>query len=189
MLSAFVLVKNSLLSATSSDFNMKLDTVDNPDFYIDLMNSTWASEGGDFYSTKQKGFVSNSTKEILNSYNSKSKGAILDRFQYYITRFRNLVGNNTNDFTKPHHILNPYIQNSYKQQERTRVALFNLIGQNPVELAMGGAGRRFATQKWLRIISAITASVCGATISAQFLFGKLNNPHKLVKQVNNDANN
>ncbi len=181
--------KISLLSATSSDFIMKLDTVDNPDFYIDLMNSTWVSEGGDFYSTKQKGFVSNSTKEILNSYNSKSKGAILDRFQYYITRFRNLVGNNTNDFTKPHHILNPYIQNSYKQQERTRVALFNLIGQNPVELAMGGAGRRFATQKWLRIISAITASVCGATISAQFLFGKLNNPHKLVKQVNNDANN
>ena len=180
--------KETLLYASAPDHTMKLDTVKNPNFYKDLMNSVWAAEAGEFYSTKQKGLLSETTKNILSKNNELAKGNVLDRFQYYITRFRNIVGNSTVDFTKPYHILNPKIRNEYTMAEKTRMAFFNLVGQTPVDMARGAAGRRFATQKWVRIISTITGSVFGIALLAQFGFGKLSNPQNLQKQVNNDTN-
>ena len=117
------------------------------------------------------------------------KGNVLDRLQYYISRFRNVVGSNTLDFTKPHHILNPYILNDYTQAERTRVSFFNLIGQTPVDMVKGAAGRKYATQKWVRIVSAIVGGVFGTALLSQLMFGKLSNPQNLKKQVSNDTNN
>lgn len=174
--------KDSLLFASASDHTMKLDTVNNPNFYKDLMNSVWASEAGEFYSTKQKGLLTESTKEILGKNNSIAKGNVLDRFQYYITRFRNLVGNSNIDFTKPHHILNHDIRKQYTMAEKTRMAFFNLVGQTPVDMARGAAGRKFATQKWVRIVSAITGSVVGIALVSQFGFGKLKNPQNVHKK-------
>ena len=58
--------KETLLYASASDHTMKLDTVNNPNFYKDLMNSVWASEAGEFYSTKQKGLITEATKEALS---------------------------------------------------------------------------------------------------------------------------
>ena len=72
--------------------------------------------------------------------------------------------------------------------EKTRMAAFNLVGQTPVDMARGAASRRFATQKWARIIGAITGSVFGIALLAQLGFGKLSNPHNLQKQVNDDKN-
>ena len=69
------------------------------------------------------------------------------------------------------------------------MAFFNLVGQTPVDMARGAAGRRFATQKWVRIISAITGGIFGIALASQFGFGKLNNPQNLKKQVNNDSIN
>ncbi len=181
--------KDSLLHASAPDHTMKLDLVNNPNFYKDLMNSVWASEAGEFYSTKQKGLVTEATKEVLGKNNGIAKGNVLDRFQYYITRFRNIVGNSNVDFTKPHHILNNDIRKHYTLAERTRMAFFNLVGQTPVDMARGAAGRRYATQKWVRIISAISGGVLGIALLSQLGFGKLSHPQNLTKQVNNDANN
>lgn len=181
--------KDSLLHASAPDHTMKLDLVNNPSFYKDLMNSVWAGEAGEFYSTKQKGLLTSTTKEALGKNNTIAKGNILDRFQYYITRFRNIIGNSDVDFTKPHHILNGDVRKCYTQAERTRMAFFNLVGQTPVDMARGAAGRRFATQKWVRIISAITGGIFGIALASQFGFGKLNNPQNLKKQVNNDSIN
>jgi len=180
--------KDTLLYASSSDHVLKLDTVNNPSFYKDLMNSVWTSDVGEFYSTKQKGYITDVTKESLSKNNSMAKGNVLDRFQFYITRFRNIVANNDIDFTKPNHILNPDIRNQYSKEGKTRMSFFNLVGQTPVDMARGAASRKFATQKWLRIISAITTSVFGITLLAQFGFGKISNPQNVQKKVSNDAN-
>ena len=72
--------------------------------------------------------------------------------------------------------------------EKTRMAFFNLVGQTPVDMAKGAAARRFATQKWVRIIATITGSVFGVALLAQLGFGKLSNPQNLQKQVNDDTN-
>lgn len=180
--------KDSLLEATASDHTLKLDTVNNPNFYKDLMNSVWAGEAENFWSTKQKGVLTNTAKEALEKNNSLAKGNVLDRFQYYITRFRNLVGNNDIDFTKPNHRLSNGIKEHYTQAERTRMSFFNLIAQTPIDMAKGAANRRFATQKWVRIISGITASIFGVALLAQLGFGKLSNPQNLKKQVEDDSN-
>lgn len=173
--------KESLLHASAPDHTMKLDLVNNPNFYKDLMNSVWAGEAGEFYSTKQKGLLTEATKEALGKNNAIVKGNILDRFQYYITRFRNIVGNSNIDFTKPHHILNGEVRKFYTQAEKTRMSFFNLVGQTPVDMARGAASRRFATQKWVRIISGITGSIFGIALLSQFRFGKLSNPQNIKK--------
>ena len=68
------------------------------------------------------------------------------------------------------------------------MAFFNLIGQTPVDMAKGAASRKYATQKWVRIISTITGSVFGLAILAQFGFGRVSNPQNVQKKVNSDAN-
>lgn len=180
--------KESLLNASASEHTMKLNTVNNPNFYKAVMNSIYTTEAGEIYnSTKAKGLISESTKDALKKFNELENGNVLDRFQRYITRFKNIVANSTIDFTKPNHILDHNIRNQYVQSETTRMATFNLIGQTPVDMAKGAAGRRFATQKWVRIIGGITGGVFGIAVASQFFFGKLNNPHNLQKQVNNDT--
>ncbi len=179
--------KDTLLHASAPDHTMKLDLVNNPSFYKDLMNSVWAGEAGEFYSTKQKGLITEATRNALNKNNSIAKGNVLDRFQYYITRFRNIIGNSDVDFTKPYHRLNPQIRKEYTMAERTRMAFFNLVGQTPVDMARGAASRRFATQKWVRIISGITGGIFGIALLSQFGFGKLSNPQNIKKQVNYDT--
>ena len=180
--------KEMMLSSTSSDHTMKLNLVNNPNFYRDLFYSTHATEIGDTYSTKQKGFLDPKTKQVLEKFNSLLKGNLLDREQSYITRFRNIVANSTVDFTKPDHILNPYVRKSYTNEAKTRTAFFNLIGQNPVELIKNAASKRYSTQKWFRKIGIIAGSITGFAILTQFFFGKLSNPQNLKKQVNDDSN-
>ena len=180
--------KEALLQASAPDHTMKLDTVNNPNLYKDLMNSVWyTKDHANFNSVKQKGFVTEITENALKKHNAIENGSVLDRFQTYITRFKNIVANSTVDFTKPHHIINNQIRNEYTMAEKTRMAFFNLVGQTPVDMAKGAAGRRFATQKWVRIISGITGGVFGIALLAQLKFGKLSNPQNLQKQVNNDT--
>ena len=108
-------------------------------------------------------------------------GNVLDRFQFYITRFRNLVANNNIDFTKPHHIIDGSLPKEYAKDGKTRMSIFNLVAQSPVDMVKGAASRRYATQKWVRIISTISASVLGVALLAQLGFGKLRNPQNVQK--------
>ena len=173
--------KETMLQATTSDHNLKLYTVNNPNFYKDLMNSVWAGESGAYRSTTQKGLITNTTREALGKHNSMAAGNVLDRFQFYITRFRNLVANNNIDFTKPHHIIDGSLPKEYAKDGKTRMSIFNLVAQSPVDMVKGATSRRYATQKWVRIISTISASVLGVALLAQLGFGKLRNPQNVQK--------
>lgn len=183
--------RETLLTATSADHNLKLDLVNNPIFYRDLMNTMWApvsAPADEFWSTKAKGYVTDIAKETLEEHNTIAKGSVLDRFQTYITRFRNIVANSPIDFTKPFHGTNPYIRNSYTANEKTNMAFFNLVGQTPVDFIQGASKRQYGTKKWFRLIAGVTTAVFGVTILAQAGFGRIRNPHNIQKQVNDEAN-
>lgn len=183
--------KETLLNASSSEHNLKLNTVNNPTFYKDVMGSVWANTPKTpkevYNSTKAKGLINDSTKEALGKYNNLESGNVLDRFQYYISRFKNIVSNSDIDFTKPRHILDPNIRSQYTQAARTRMAFFSLIGQTPVDMAKDAAKARYSAQKWVRMIAGITGGVFGIALISQLFFGKLSNPHNLQKQVSNDT--
>ena len=177
--------KEVLLSATTSDHTLKLDTVNAQKLYKEFMDTVYKID--EQAGTKSKGHLTNETKSALEKLNGSKDGAILDRLQYYIARFKNLVTNYDVDFTKPNHHENKEILNEYTQKARTRLSMFNLVAQSPVDMAKGAAGRRYSNQKWLRIVGSLTAAICGITVLSQFGFGKISNPHTLKKQVNNET--
>lgn len=177
--------KDVLLSATTSDHTLKLDTINAQRFYKEFMDTVYKLEGQ--AGTKSKGHLTDSTKKALEKLNASGDGAVLDRLQYYIARFKNLVTNYDVDFTKPKHIEDKEIVKEYAQKARTRLSIFNLVAQSPVDMAKGAAGRRYSNQKWLRIVGGLTAAVCGITVLSQFGFGRISNPYTLKKQVNNET--
>lgn len=177
--------KEVLLSATTSEHTLKLDTINAQRFYKELMNSVYKID--EQAGTKSKGHLTDGTKGALEKLNGSKDGAILDRLQYYIARFKNLMTNYEVDFSKPKHIEDKEIVKEYAQKVRTRLSMFNLVAQSPVDMAQGAAGRRYSNQKWLRVVGGLTAAVCGITVLSQFGFGKISNPHTLKKQVNNET--
>ncbi len=182
--------KDILLTGSSSENTLKHNTINNASFYKDIMNTIFRVEqyeGGKFENiVKGKGYITEATKKAMSGKNDIASGKILDRFQNYINRFRNIVGNKAIDFTKPEHILDNNI--SLYEKSQKPMTMFNLVAQSPVDFVKGAADRRYGTQKWLRIVSAIGAGVIGATVLAQYGFGKLKNPHNLKKQVSDDKN-
>ena len=180
--------KEAMLGATSSDHTLKLNTINNPDFYKDVMNTVWgAEEGVDPRTTKAKGRITESTKNALKRYDSMESGNIMTRFQQYINRFRNIIGNNNIDFTKPEHLVDPAALRNYTKESKTRMSMFNLVSQTPVDFVKNAAERRYTNQKWARLAGTIGGIVLGGTILAQLGFGKIRNPHTLKKQVSDDA--
>ena len=169
--------KDALLSATSSEHTLKLNTTNNPEFYKDMMRTIWSDK------------LQESTLKGLDASKDISNGNVQGRLKSYINRFKDIMGNNSIDFTTPQHILDANTLNNYKKSDLTRMSKFNLVGQNPVDMLKSAAGKRYGNQKWLRIASAIAGSVLGVAIVSQFGFGKIRNPHNIKKQVNDDANN
>lgn len=169
--------KEALMTATSSDHTLKLNTINNPTFYQDVMRTVWS---GNLEETTQKG---------LSASKDLASGDVSGRLQKYINRFRDIMGNNIIDFTKPQHTLDG-AASQYTKSAQTRMAKFNLVAQNPVDLIKNAADRRYGNQKWLRIAAAIGGTVLGAAWLAQFRFGKISNPHTIQKlEVEEDANN
>ena len=168
--------KEALMTATSSDHTLKLNTINNPEYYKDLMRTIWLPN------------LDNTTQKGLDASKDLASGNIQGRLKSYIQRFQDIIGNNNIDFTKPQHILNGDAVNNYTKSSRTRMAKFNLVAQNPVDLIKNAAGKRYGNQKWLRIASGIGGAVFGTAILAQFGFGKIRNPQNIQKQVNDDAN-
>lgn len=182
--------KEVLLTADSKKHTLKLDLHNNPDFYKDIMNTTWRAEDGALAgSTKGKGYITESTKKAMGEASDLATGNIRERFQQYINRFRNIIANNDIDFTKPEHIPARDAGKAYSKEATTRMAKFNLVGQRPVDFVHGAAKRRYSNQKWMRIVSVIGGVVLGGTVLAQFAFGKIKNPHNIQKQVSDDTNN
>ncbi len=168
--------RNALLTATSSDHTMKLNTINNSEFYKDVMNRTWNSN------------LTTSTEKGLSISKDIASGDVLGRFKRYITRFKDIMGNNNIDFTKPNHNFDSSVLKKYTKSEQTRMSKFNLVAQNSVEMIKNAAERKYGNQKWLKIASAIGGSVIGATIISQFGFGKIRNPQNIFRKVSDDAN-
>ena len=181
--------KEALLKATSSKHTLKLDTVNNPLFYKDLMNAIWAFEVGSPRGVKQKGLVENATRQALKDAAAYGDANLLERFQYYISRFRNIVTSNDIDFTKRNHIFNGDVREKFTRSEKTRSAFFNLIGKTPVDFAKEAANKKYNTQKWVRTVSAIAGSIFGVAVLAQFGFKKYTESKYMKEmQVNNEQN-
>ena len=119
--------KEALMTATSSDHTLKLNTINNPEYYKDLMRTIWLPN------------LDNTTQKGLDASKDLASGNIQGRLKSYIQRFQDIIGNNNIDFTKPQHILNGDAVNNYTKSSRTRMAKFNLVAQNPVDLIKNAA--------------------------------------------------
>lgn len=177
-------VKDAVMEASSKKHTLKLDIVSDENLYRDIMDSMFKDVKG--LNAKEKGFVTKFAEEVLGKYNGEAEGKILDRFQYYLARFKNIVANDTTDFTKPNHVFEGKGGQLYTKNSRTPSAIFDLIGQSPVDFVKGATKNQYGTQKWLRIVGAITGSVFAVALLAQLSFGKLNNPQNLKRQVKED---
>ena len=180
--------KDALMGASSSQHTLKLHTINNPSLYKDIMNTIWQPEDFSKNGVKEKGMITEATKKAMEVNDGMSRGNVLERFQQYINKFRNIIGNNNIDFTKPQHNLDPSVLKSYTQAAQTRMAKFLLVGKSPINTIKDAANKNYGTQKWMRIVSTIGASVFGAAILTQFAFGKIRNPHNIKKQVSDDPN-
>ena len=167
-------LKGILLQASSADHTLKLNTENNPNYYQDLMREGWQNP------------LQKPTKEAVDSAGDITKGDIYKRFTKYLKRFRDIMGQNDIDFKKPDHRFGDTINKLYGVDSNTRMEKFNLVAQNPIDFFKKSAKTRFENQKWLRIASGIGGVVIGATVLAQFAFGKVKNPHNIQKQVNDD---
>lgn len=180
--------KETLLTGTASDHFQKLHTVNAPEMYRDIMKVLYPT------SDTVTGRVSKETSGALEDVNK----SLLSRFKKYIAKFKNIVANDTTDFTKPKHIFDkaeyigdvliPSVQSGYTPMARNEKAMSSLIAQDPVRFVREAADRKFGTQKWLRIVGGITAAVFSVTMLAQLKFGKLEHPENLKKQVTNETN-
>ena len=166
--------KEALLKATSAEHTMKLNTINNPDLYKEIMWKVWS------------GKTDSLTQKAMQEQDKIENGNIMTRFNKYIKRFRDIIGNNNIDFTKPDHVLDDSLKN-YTKSEQTRISKFNLVAQNSVDTFKNAAERRYGNQKWLRKASKIGGVVLGATLLAQVWFGKIRNPHNMQRQVSDDA--
>ena len=167
-------VKKVLLEATSADHTLKLHTDNNPLYYKDIMNTGWKTP------------IQDSTKKALQTAGDIKRGNVAERFESYLTRFFDIIGQNDIDFKKPEHRVGQAIKDNYNPNANTRLQKFNLVAQNPIDFFKKASKTRFENQKWLRIASGIGGTVLAATVLAQFGFGKIKNPHNIQKQVNND---
>ena len=153
---------------------MKLNTINNPDLYKEIMWKVWS------------GKTDSLTQKAMQEQDKIENGNIMTRFNKYIKRFRDIIGNNNIDFTKPDHVLDDSLKN-YTKSEQTRISKFNLVAQNSIDTFKNAAERRYGNQKWLRKASKIGGVVLGATLLAQVWFGKIRNPHNMQRQVSDDA--
>ena len=176
-------IKNSLIKDSIADYILKIG-IENKYEYKDFYNIGW-SAAEEYGKTTQKGVISDSAKRALE----KNKiGNISERFQMYITRFKNIIANDTTDFTRPGHIIDGNISNIYKSSAKSNEAKFNLVGQTPLDMIQKGAGKMHVNRMWLKTVGILTGAVFGITFLAQFSFGKLNNQDKLQKLNTKSAN-
>ena len=177
--------RETLLTANSSSHFNKLYTVNAENLYKDVMSMLYEVSP----ENKFKGVMSEDTKEVLEKYNSAEKGSLLSRFEEFTAKFRNIIGNDKTEFTKELTHNFDEMSKEYSRMAQTESAKSNLSGlQNLTEYLRSASGRRYNTNKWLRTMLWIAGTTIAVTLSVQFTFGKIRNPHNIQKQVNNEQN-
>ena len=180
-------VKEILLGATSGDHIQKLQTENNPLYYKDIMETGWGHDIGENW----KSPVDTATKDAMKNVVKEEKNNIIKRFENYLKRFKEVMANCDVDFYKEDHkfaVDLKKFRKDYNADSTTLLQKFNLVAQNPIDFFKKASKTRFENQKWLRTASAIGGTVLGATLIAQFFFGRIKNPHNIKKQVSDDKN-
>ena len=178
-------VKDTILDANCAKHINKLHTINNGEFYRDIINAMYKVEflPGD---PTPRGVLTKATEEAAGD--NKLAKEVIARLKRYIGRLHDIVPNNDYDYTKRNHKINPDRLKWYEKTSLTDKSLFEAIGQEITELFKGAADRRYGTRKWLGIIGGITSAVFAVTFLAQLGFGKLSNPEKMKQQVTNNEN-
>ena len=176
--------KKAVLNAYTADFILKNETTNNPELFIDFMNSVFSNSN----EIAGHGQMSKATKEALANNKNVAGGSVLDRFGTYLTRFRNILGNDTVDFTRKKHIINEMLKSMYHRDVCTSESRFNLVAKSPVDMVREGSAKKYGSNKWFKIVASIGGTVFGVALLAQLGFGKIRNPHKIEKQVKNESN-
>lgn len=175
--------KEAVIKAGSAAHVLKLNTINAPEFYKDVMKSVWRhtyiNNGIHDY-----GFVTDELKKA----GMKLEQARIN-YQAYITRFREVIANSNVDFTKQGHTYDNLVKNELTRQSTSNSAVFNLVGQSPIDMLMKTSKSQYGTKKWFKIVSTVAAGIFGVTLLAQFGFGRLSNPQNLQKQVKDDSGN
>lgn len=168
-------VINTLLSADVAEHMNKLHIM-SPDLYIDTMKNVFRLSSPDFYNPRQKGALSEITKNALKKF-----GIVLDRAQMFIARSFKILVNDPTEFMKENHRLHPGSRMMYDKKVISDAGVFNLVGQTPVDMLQGAAGRRFNTQSWVRRVGVLTGGIFGVALLSQLFFGKIRNPQNIQK--------
>ena len=176
--------KESVLRGYTADYILKNETTNNPRLYQDLMNVIFSTAN----EITGLGNMSKLTKDSLTNVKGSVGGSVQERFGTYLTRFRNILMNDSTDFLKQRHLLNPYLRAQYHKDAISSESRFNLVAKSPLDMIREGAGRKYADTKWLKVVSGIAGGVFGVALLAQLGFGKIRNPHKIEKQVKNESN-
>ena len=164
------MARNYILESNSSEFTQKFKLNNNPELYRDVM-----------YSMYRENELDKKTKDAFADKN------LFERFQAYIKRVREVMGNNGIDFTKPHHSTGQVnVNDTYSQSVLSRRSKFDLVAQDPVTMVQKAAAKKYGSMLWLRRASIIGASVLGTAVLAQFAFGRIKNPNNIQKQVSDD---
>ena len=168
------IAKGVLTNATSAQHTLKFNLVNNPEAYKDIMNMLFTRN------------LSESTRAGLSISKELADGNIIGRYESYLRRFFDIMGNNTIDFEKTAHVIDPNRLHNYTKSAQTRMSKFNLVSQTIMDFIQQASERKYGDQKWLRTFGIWGGAILGGTILTQFAFGRLDKPHK--KQVSNVNN-
>ena len=190
------MAKEALLHGNSSQFTQKLKTTNNPELFRDIMFSLFNGENLNASTLDALGLTKEDLHKAISDTVKKERletGNVNYRFIEYLKRFKEAIGSNMTDFTKPNHRTLggdavDSINSIYRPSSTTPRAYFDLVAQDPVNMIKGSAARKYGNKYWLRKASIIGASVLGLTILAQFAFGKIKNPQNIQKQVSDGTN-
>ena len=196
--------KKILMQSDSAEYTLKFNIGNAPMFYNNLMKSIWSPN---YFENPEAGKAPRNVSDIirgeltkgkngkgaitdaLRGLSEKERATVIDNYATYITRIRESFANILIDFTKPGYYYDRSILNRFNEANLSSSALFNLLGQSPVDMLRKTTKANYGTQKWFKIVSTATATIFGVTLLAQAGFGKLSNPQNVKKQVNNDASN
>jgi hypothetical protein len=95
----------------------------------------------------------------------------LSDFEAYRKQAHKILGGDQY-FAKPHHLVD------YAATESTSLFRFLLMGSSPDEMVFKYFNQTFNSKKWFSMFGKLGGIIAGATILAQFFFGKMKAPEK-----------
>ena len=100
----------------------------------------------------------------------------LNDFEAYRKQAHKILGGDQY-FAKPHHLVD------YAATESTSLFRFLLMGSSPDEMVFKYFNQTFNSKKWFSMFGKLGGIIAGATILAQFFFGRMKTPAQQKQEV------